>query len=546
MIYPSQFPLENTNIAEKAVFNELRRLPEDQFDVYFGRKFAAIERGEKKEYEIDFLVVDLRGGRVQALLALEVKGGHVVYQGRQDEWKQNGYPLDDPIKQVTGSMHSLVKRYPDLAYPVPFGWGLVFPDTLVPNADSFPTLANPLQVIDNLALQFIDRQLIDLFDWIKETNPHKRGADRSVYQEFQKSLFQSLGIVVPLHKKFDLQEQRFIQLTEKQLAMLDLVAANQNILVKGPAGSGKTILASTLAKRFFDAGKKVLLLTFNRILANNIRYNLHLSRDENRIEVATYHSICKRKIDAADPEWWDAHSKEDDFWTEGAAFKLDEVLTGSLPEFDVLIIDEGQDFHELWFESLERMLKPEGNYYVFMDEHQNIFQAYQKVPGNRAFFNFPLTENCRNTKKIIDYLQQVVQEKTQINQKMDTPVGDEVKQIVYRNDTEQLNLIKEHWLQLVEQEGIRPDRIVVMFNSLKKDSCIGSTRKLGKYPIEAVDRHGRLNPKAVNYTGINTFKGLEADVVMIIDTDKVENPDYQVLYTQASRAKYLLYVFVKN
>jgi len=546
MIYPSEFPLENTNVAEKAVFDALRKLPEDQFDVYFGRKFAAIERGEKKEYEIDFLVVDLRGGRVQALLALEVKGGHVVYHGRQDEWKQNGYPLDDPIKQVTGSMHSLVKRYPDLAYPVPFGWGLVFPDTLVPNADSFPTLANPLQVIDNLALQFIDRQLIDLFDWIKETNPHKRGADRSVYQEFQKSLFQSLGIVVPLHKKFDLQEQRFIQLTEKQLAMLDLVAANQNILVKGPAGSGKTILASTLAKRFFDTGKKVLLLTFNRILANNIRYNLHLSRDENRIEVATYHSVCKRKIDAIDPEWWDAHSKEADFWTEGAAFKLDEVLTGSLPEFDVLIIDEGQDFHELWFESLERMLKPEGNYYVFMDEHQNIFQAYQKVPGNRAFFNFPLTENCRNTKKIIDYLQQVVQEKTQINQKMDTPVGDEVRQIVYRNDTEQLNLIKEHWLQLVEQEGIRPDRIVVMFNSLKKDSCIGSTRKLGKYPIEAVDRHGRLNPKAVNYSSINTFKGLEADVVMIIDTDKVENPDYQVLYTQASRAKYLLYVFVKN
>jgi DNA helicase IV len=168
------------------------------------------------------------------------------------------------------------------------------------------------------------------------------------------------------------------------------------------------------------------------------------------------------------------------------------------------------------------------------------------VPGNRNFFNFPLKENCRNTKKIIDYLQQVVEEKTKINQKTDTPEGDEVRQIIYRNDVEQLNLIKQHWLQLVEQEGISPDRIVLMFNSPKKDSCIGSTRKLGKYAIEAVDRHGRLNPNAVNYTGINTFKGLEADVVMIIDTDKVENPDYKVLYTQASRAKYLLYVFVKN
>lgn len=546
MIFPSEFPLDNTNVAEKAIFDALKRLPTDQFDIYFGRKFAAVERGEKVEYEIDFLITDLRGGRLNSILCLEVKGGQIKYDGLTDRWQQNHHKLDDPIKQVTGNMHSLVKRYPDLSYPVPFGWALAFPDTLVPDAHSFPTVANPIQVFGTMEIQWMDRQIPDLMNWIRERNPHKRGAEKSLYQEFQKSLFQSLGIVIPLHKKFDLQEQRFIQLTERQLALLDLVAANQNILVKGPAGSGKTVLASTLAKRFYEEGKKVLLLTFNRILANNIRYNLRLPRDENRIEVATYHSICKRKIDEVDPDWWEAHSKEDDFWTEVAAFKLDEILTGIAPEFDVLIIDEGQDFHELWFESLERLLKPEGRYYVFMDEHQNIFNAYDRVPGNRMFFNFPLTENCRNTKKIIDYLQQVVQERVRINEKMDTPEGDEVRQVYYKNDVEQLNLIKDTWLHLVEKEGISPDRIVLMFNSLKKDSCIGSTRKLGKYPIEAVDRHGRMNPKAVNYTTINTFKGLEADVVFIIDTDKVENPDYKVLYTQASRAKYLLYIFVKN
>ena len=132
MIYPSEFPLDNTNVAEKAVFDALKKLPMDQFDVYFGRKFAAIERGEKVEYEIDFLIADLRGGRVQALIALEVKAGHIVYNGLQDQWKQNQHHLDDPIKQVTGNMHSLIKRYPDLAYPVPFGWGLVFPETRVP------------------------------------------------------------------------------------------------------------------------------------------------------------------------------------------------------------------------------------------------------------------------------------------------------------------------------------------------------------------------------------------------------------------------------
>ena len=258
MIYPSEFPLDNENQAERTVFDALNKLPKDQFDVFFGRKFAAVERGEKVEYEIDFLIADLRGGKVQALIALEVKGGRIVYDGRQDRWQQNNHHLDDPIKQVTGNMHSLIKRYSDLAYPVPFGWGLVFPETLVPDADSFPTVANPFQVFDSLGVQFMDRQFVDLLDWVKEKNPHKKGAELSIYKEFQQSLFQSLGIVIPLHKKFDYQEQRFIQLTEKQLNLLDLVASNQNILVKGPAGSGKTILASTLAKRFFEEGKKVL------------------------------------------------------------------------------------------------------------------------------------------------------------------------------------------------------------------------------------------------------------------------------------------------
>jgi superfamily I DNA/RNA helicase len=122
-----------------------------------------------------------------------------------------------------------------------------------------------------------------------------------------------------------------------------------------------------MAKRFYEQGKKILFLTFNRILANNIRHNLQLPRGEDRLEVATYHSIAKRRIDDADPSWWAANSKAEDFWTEGSAFKLDGVLTDTLPEYDVLIIDEGQDFHEIWFESLERLLKPEGSYYVFMD-----------------------------------------------------------------------------------------------------------------------------------------------------------------------------------
>jgi hypothetical protein len=179
MHFPSEFPLDNTNQAEKDVFYALRKIPVDQFDVYFGRKFAAIEKGEKVEYEIDFLIADLRGGRLNALLCLEVKGGQIKYDGQTDRWSQNHHKLDDPIKQVTGNMHSLVKRFPDLSYPVPFGWALAFPDTLIPDADSFPTLANPLQVFGTLEIQWIDKQIPDLMNWIRERNHNKRGAEKN-------------------------------------------------------------------------------------------------------------------------------------------------------------------------------------------------------------------------------------------------------------------------------------------------------------------------------------------------------------------------------
>ena len=48
---------------------------------------------------------------------------------------------------------------------------------------------------------------------------------------------------------------------------------------------------------------------------------------------------------------------------------------------------------------------------------------------------------------------------------------------------------------------------------------------------------------AVNYTTINTFKGLEADIVFIVDTDKIPlKQKHEKLYTEASRARHKLYV----
>jgi len=107
--------------------------------------------------------------------------------------------------------------------------------------------------------------------------------------------------------------------------------------------------------------------------------------------------------------------------------------------------------------------------------------------------------------------------------------------------------VREAWLGLVRDQGISPDRIVLMLNSYKEESCLAGVKQIGGYPIAPVDNDtGRLSPGAVNYTRIRTFKGLEADVVFVLDTHKMAVGDYKSAYTQASRARVLLGVFWGN
>jgi hypothetical protein len=53
-----------------------------------------------------------------------------------------------------------------------------------------------------------------------------------------------------------------VRLEQEQLDLLDQLDGNARMLVEGPAGSGKTLLAREAAARFAAGGTRVLLLTF--------------------------------------------------------------------------------------------------------------------------------------------------------------------------------------------------------------------------------------------------------------------------------------------
>ena len=544
MIYPKEFPIDNDNIYEKEVFECLYNQfsQSSDYDVFFSKKFSGSVKSEKVDYELDFLISDLRNDKFNSLLVVEVKGNQLKFNGAENKWIQDGRVMSTaPNTQARQNMGSLLQRFPEVGKNTPVGWAVWFPKMTNPGKSQLPTELSEEQFFDDIAIRYPVEKIEACFKHIKSQWSSKQGDRLHVYHNFKESLIRGLGYTLPLHKRIASSNAKFLELTKKQLELLRLIGANNDVLVKGPAGSGKTIMATTIAKEIAEKDKKVLLLTFNRALANNIRYNLG---EIEGVEVKTYHSLARGLITEKFEKWWSENSKNEDFWTLDIPIKLLDLGSEDLPKFDAIVVDEAQDLREEWFETLNNLIKPEGGFYLFMDEDQDIFNALTKIDIDRNFFEFPLEENCRNTTEIIETL------KGYVNKKIKFPTfsveGDPVRKIEYSNDTDQMNKIKALWLDLIEKEGISPDQIVIMMNANKRESCLASIKAFGKYKIQAVDRSGRLDKRVVNYTSINTFKGLEADVVFIIDTDKPIKPDYKVLYTQASRAKVLLCVFEKS
>ena len=549
MIYPPTYPPHKTEHAEEQVYQILKTLDADRYDVFYDRRFAQMRPGERKDYQVDFLIADLGGGRFNALLVLEVKGGIVKYNGQQNCWTQNGHVIkgdDDPITQALGNMHNLVKHYPEISRRVPFEWAVCFPDPgNMFSRKQIPPSLTQLQLIESFALGTIGRQLPMLFEQARNAHPGLKGTDLGTYQVFKESLLAGLGMAVPLHTRFAAEERRLIRLTEAQMQLLDLVRDNNNLQVTGPAGCGKTVMATTIAREARQQGLKVLMLTFNRIPAANIRAGFGLTGEEKDIVVDNYHHFAHMQVEKANPGWWVDHVYDEEFWSLESAAKLDDVLKEQEPYYDVLIIDEGQDFRELWYESLEHALKPGGRYFVFMDEDQDIFDAFTCLPGSRQFTRFRLPHNCRNTVRIIERLEDYIGK--DIPYLDGTPEGEPVRFYTYRNDIDQARIVKDEWLRMVREEGISPAQIVILLNTQLAQSCLSGTKSFGKYPIAMISKDtGQTSADHVNVATIRNFKGLEADVVFILDTDKMEKEDKRVLYTQASRARLWLGVFCKE
>ena len=165
MIFPESFPSYRQNFAELQVFQALEHLGEE-FDVFYNKSFSRKQPKEAQYYEIDFLVFDIRDGRLNHIFVIEVKGGSMTYNAKRNQWKSGSNYLDDaPESQAMGYVKNLLSRYHELLHKkVPLTWLLWFPDGVKTKPEYFPTHLSEWRVLDQYALsepvKFLDQAIL--------------------------------------------------------------------------------------------------------------------------------------------------------------------------------------------------------------------------------------------------------------------------------------------------------------------------------------------------------------------------------------------------
>ena len=325
------------------------------------------------------------------------------------------------------------------------------------------------------------------------------------------------------------------------------------------------MLAMEYARREARKGARVLSICFNKLLGDWIRRrfdgvagvtadNWHgVARDFAR------RSSFKYEFEKKDNAIWNADVDDrnklglDEIYAEYGQYGLEEH--GVL--FDVLVVDEAQDL--LWSPHVRGFLDAAlrgglagGRWAIFGDfNRQAIRPNVEPVdPGavlsDYQFTKSKLSRNCRNSRSIAEATAVVtgVESRTR---KADSAVRDlKVEHHYYREPG--LAKLLTRTVKHLTAGGTPVEDVVVLsprrIDDPRKSGLAGIERIAG-HPLVDADPGADVEPGAIRVATINRFKGLESDVVVMVNVDAMEGArNESLLYVGMTRARALLILLI--
>lgn len=194
---------------------------------------------------------------------------------------------------------------------------------------------------------------------------------------------------------------------------------------------------------------------------------------------------------------------------------------------------------EYWL-TIEELRKPGGYFYIFYDPDQNLYNTEMELPIRDE--PYVLIDNCRNSRNIFNKLKKYTEREMRFMDGL--PQGEKVHQYQGITDRNRRRILRSILGNLIEEQGLKPEQIVVLGGHSLGKTCLSKDSHLGNYLVSEGTETG---PNIIHYHTYMKFKGCEADAVILLDVDKEdERWSDTALYTAISRAKHLLYIIRKD
>lgn len=549
-----------TSDGEKKFFHALSQLD----DGYVILHSLGIAQHQQKVFgEIDFVVLCEHG-----ILCLEVKGGFVTrnkgiwyFINRYGEETEKA---EGPFRQVFTAMLSLrlhLKKHFSLGNPISscqYACGVIFPD--MPFTQKGPELIPEIVFDARNTSEDIADYIRKVFEYWKNEVSKKHGfvgnkLTASQIAQLAGYLRGDFGFVPSLGYIIEKTEEKLLSLTKEQTQRLAIANENPRILMKGGAGTGKTLLAMEHARRRAATGKRVLYLCFNRNLSGYLgalleKNDLHLVE---KLKVNNFHSYIYNELKANEFLPSPCGVSNEIFYTEDLPESFMQ-LNGQpryRAQYDVLIVDEGQDLMRFeYIMCLDVILRgglKNGKWHFCYDPNQNIYNKSFKDGLDLLMEYNPtlltLDTNCRNTRPVGIFNTLTTGIPPTKFFRVD---GESVTREAYSDFADERKKILKTVKRIIGQ-GIKPGSICLLSKFKFENSCLqGENIFKGICSFQnATDLSPYyLTENSLKFCTIQSFKGLEAPVVMLLDVEGfVGLEDRQLNYTAMSRATSLLYVF---
>lgn len=543
--------------GEREMFHRLASIVGDWVVIH---SLDVAPSNNNKRTEIDFLVIIPEIG----LLCIEVKSQEKIkFDG--ERW----YPESikrSPFKQAEDAKHALVRRFKKIRnvdrLPFPVAKLCVFTGSAFDVDDNIGI--NPSDLLDRRALvRFSSAQALKgriescLRSAIRNERLHELGtplAEEQIQQILQECLPIQRRKASTKDELLASERSLLDRLREQQRPVLKLVELNPRVLITGPAGTGKTLIAVELAKRFSEHGARVGVLCFNQILGDWLED-----------ELAAYPSVVAgraiKTIAGMAGVVIQPHGDLARYWDEFLPNLILERITA--PDFsvdyafDVLLVDEAQDLlprDGLWG-CLMAMLKGGehgGRLIVFGDfSHQVLAGAaglalrIKNFKENSHAAHWDLRENCRNLSCIGRAAVTLLDQESDVYEGYMRQCEDPrfARYMLYESIDEQDAMVRAEVNALIAEGFAKKDIVLLSFCSEER-SAAARLRADGQKIAPA----GRASQNDVAFSTINAFKGMERRAVIITDVDDLRELEHERhrLFVGATRATDRLRVFMSN